>query len=154
MHAVVEVPEFVLPQCIDVTLASGKLVKAQPATIEQIVALISVAAPVVRTLLLLPPDLVSRLDGGNPEMADLVELYEVFSDRPTDLTKAVAIAMRLSDAEVGALLPDEFAFLFALMVKVNADFFSAAAPRFAAAGRVLRSARETADSSGKLPSGS
>lgn len=160
-----DAPEFVAPAEVPLPgVAPGLVVR--PADVGQIARLLAVAAPLVTTLLELPDGLVQRLQGSGlppierdvegdsadasdaldsgPTMADILDLFEVLSRHPYKLIEMVAIATRLDRAVVEALAPDRFAFLFAVVVQVNADFFSRATPAFAAAGRVLEQVKARA----------
>jgi hypothetical protein len=136
-----DAPEFVAPVEVPLdAIAPGLVVR--PANVGQIARLLAVAGPVVSTLMALPPGLIDRLhaqEGDEPATADdMAELFELLSRHPAKLIEMVAIATGLDRAVVEALAPDRYAFLFAVVVQVNADFFSRATPAFAAAGRVLQ----------------
>lgn len=154
----VELPVWAAPS--EVPLELGPLqVTVRPCDVGQITRMVAVAAPAVDALMALPVGLLDRLQ--QPEQLaadDLAELFELLSKHPAKLAELVAIATRLRVDEVQALLPDRYAFLFAVVVVVNADFFSRATPAFEAAGRVLQQLRPSSDSSaatpGPAPSGS
>lgn len=136
-----DAPEFVAPVEVPLdAIAPGLVVR--PANVGQIARLLAVAGPVVSTLMALPPGLVERLQGGpdaEPATAeDMAELFELLSRHPHKLIEMVAIATGLERVVVEAMPVDRYAFLFAVVVQVNADFFSRATPAFAAAGRVLQ----------------
>lgn len=135
-----DAPQFVAP--IEVPLpdvAPGLVVR--PANVGQIARLLTVAGPVVTTLMALPPGLIDRLQAKEGDeqatMDDIVELFELLSQHPHKLLEMVAIATGMPREAVEALAPDRYAYLVAVVVQVNADFFSRATPAFAAAGRVL-----------------
>ncbi len=139
-----DAPEFVAPVEVPLPDVHPGLV-VRPASVGQIARLLAVAGPVVSLVMTLPPGLMDRLhaqEGDEPMTADdVAELFELLSDQPHKLVEMVAIATGLERAAVEALAPDRFAFLFAVVVQVNADFFSRATQVFAAAGRVLEQAR-------------
>lgn len=133
-----DVPEFVAPLEVPLPqIAPGLVVR--PASVGQIARLLAVAAPVVTTLMALPPGLIDRLQDGEQgtTLDDIAELFELLARHPHKLIEMVATATALDRPAVEALPPDQFAFLFAVVVQVNADFFSRATPAFSAAGRVL-----------------
>lgn len=135
-----DAPEFVAPIEVPLPQIAPDLV-VRPANVGQIARLLSVAAPVVSMLMALPPSLIDRLQAQDGEdgitVDDIAELFELLSKHPHKLIEMVAIATGLERAAVEALAPDRYAFLFAVVVQVNADFFSRATQAFAAAGRVL-----------------
>ena len=55
-------------------------------------------------------------------------------------THRVAVLTKRKVEQIEALMPDEFAYLFAVVVQVNADFFGQALPLIKAVARGLRSA--------------
>lgn len=144
-----QAPAFVAPLEVPVSLGGRELV-VRAATVGQIARMMGAGAPLVRALLDLSPALVQRL-GEEPGPGDIVELLELLSREPQRLLELVAIAAGLPVGEVEALAPDAFAYLFAVVVQVNADFFSRATPAFAAAGAVLRAASTRATASPKTP---
>jgi hypothetical protein len=142
MNADGQAPAFLAP--VEVPLPLGELsLVVRPANVGQIARLLTVAAPVVGSLMALPPGFIDRLAGDEPTTADdVAELFELLSRHPHKLIELVAIATGQDVATVAALPPDKFAYLFAVVVQVNADFFVRATPVFAAAGRVLRAAAD------------
>lgn len=148
-----QAPDFVAP--LEVTLALGdRTLVVKPASVGQIARLLTVAAPVVQTLMNLPPQLVERLQAADgPGVQDVAELFELLARHPSKLIEMVAIATGIDEAEVAAMPADRFAFLFAVVVQVNADFFFRATPAFAAAGRVLQQLKDRAPATpGPAPS--
>lgn len=140
-------PDFVAPVEVPLPQVADGLV-VRPANVGQIARLMVVAAPVVSMLVDLPPRLLDRMHAreGDEQMTadDVAELFELLSRHPHKLLEMVAIATGLEMDAVKALAPDRFAFLFAVVVQVNADFFSRATPAFSAAGRVLQQATDGA----------
>lgn len=119
----------------------GELVHTvRPCGMGQIARLLAKAGTLVDELLSLPAPMVGRLQAGDLQMADIAYLYQLISDRGELGIELVAIAAALPQARVDALLPDRFAYLFALVVQVNADFFGRGAPVFQAAGALLAKA--------------
>lgn len=150
-----DVPAWIAPLKVPVPLPEAEALVVRPASVRQIVQLLAVAAPVVRAVMALPPDMLDRLKSEQgPTGDDITDLFEVLSDKPDALLKAVAIATDLPDQVVGDLLPDQFAYLFAVVVQVNADFFFRATSVFGAAGRVLSQIQASRRESGSAPSGS
>jgi hypothetical protein len=148
-----QAPDFAAP--LEVTLLLGdRTLVVKPASVGQIARLLTVAAPVVNTLMTLPPQLLDALRAeGGPGVPEVAELFELLSRHPSKLIEMVAIATELDLAEVSAMPPDRFTFLFAVVVQVNADFFFRATPAFAAAGRVLQQLKDRAPATpGPAPS--
>lgn len=133
-----QAPDFAAP--LEVTVAlSDRMLAVRPATVGQIARMLSVAAPVVQSLMNMPPRLIERLQSeAGPDGQDLAELFELLARHPSKLIDLVAIATGIEQDEAAAMPPDRFTFLFAVVVQVNADFFFRATPAFAAAGRVLQ----------------
>jgi hypothetical protein len=130
------VPAFAAP--LEVPLDLGTLqITVRPANVGQIARMVSVAAPAVDALMALPPSLVQALQHGELSADHIAELFELLAKHPNKLAELVATACGLKLDEVQALLPDRFAYLFAVVVAVNADFFSRATGALQAAGRVL-----------------
>jgi hypothetical protein len=131
-------PTFVTPLEVTFTLG-GQDVTVRPATVGRLARMIAVAGPLVRLVMALQADTLDRLQSPEgPTTEDVAELFETLSEQPEKLLSLVALAADISQPQVEALAPDQFAYLFAVVVQVNADFFSRATPVFAAAGRVLR----------------
>lgn len=136
-----ECPQFIAP--LEITFALGLAgggsadITVTAADVGQLGQMLTLAAPVLHELMTLPPDLVDRLisDAG-PTHGDVVVLFTLLADRPEVLVRFVSIASRMPAAQIEALLPDQFAYLFAVVVQVNADFFARALPVLrAAAGK-------------------
>lgn len=147
-------PDFVAPLEVPLPQVAAELV-VRPASVGQIARLMTVAAPVVTLLVELPPRLLDKVQAAELDAEDMAELFELLSRHPHKLLEMVAIATGLDRAAVEALAPDRFAFLFAVVVQVNADFFSRATPAFSAAGRVLKQltagAAQTASAPAQTP---
>lgn len=105
--------------------------------VEQLAMIVHLAAPVLDELVLLPEDLLGRLETGTPGPMDLMEVLRLFDGHREAAIEMVAIAAGQPRAWVAGLLPDRFAYLFALVGMVNADFFWRARPVFGAAGALL-----------------
>ncbi len=123
-------PSFITPLTIEFPM-DGRDVKVTAANVAQLAALLAVAAPVIHELAALPPDLLDRLvsDEG-PTEADIVELLRMLSelDAFDVAAKVVELGAGFSEADARNLLPDRFAYLFAVVLQVNADFFARALP--------------------------
>jgi hypothetical protein len=145
-------PEFIVPLEVPLQLG-GAALTVRPATVGQIARLMHLAAPVVRALMTLPPSLLDRVQDGQIDADDVRDLFELLNDQPDNVLRMVAIATGLPQAQVDALPPDQFAYLFAVVMQVNADFFSRATPVFAAAGRVLRQVQTPTPTPTPRPSG-
>lgn len=129
--------DFAAPLEVPLPLGSLDLV-VRAATVGQIARMLKTAGPVVQTLTTLPRELLDALQDPDALTAgQIADLFELLSSHPDDLLQMVAIAADLRAEQVHGLMPDQFAMLFAVVVQVNADFFSRAAPVFNAAGRVL-----------------
>jgi hypothetical protein len=140
-------PDFVVPLEVPLPQVAEGLV-VRPANVGQIARLMAVATPVVNMLMDLPPRLLDRMHAheGDEQLNadDIAELFDLLSRHPHKLLELVAIATALDMELVKGLPPDRFAYLFAVVVQVNADFFSRATPAFSAAGRVLQQATDGA----------
>ena len=150
-------PEFVAPLEVAVSLTDGDII-VRPMSVGQLARTLTVAQPLVATLMTLPEGMVQRLEAGLPTVHDVMDLFDTLSAHPHKLIELVSIATGLSLVQTAALAADRFAYLFAVVVQVNADFFSRATPVFAAAGRVLlqvkTEASPTPATPGPLPSSS
>lgn len=122
--------------------------------IAQIAEVLHVASPVLDGLFTLDDETLARLEAGAPNMADMLDLLHLFDEHQDAALRLVALGTRQSGAWVGELLPDRFAYLFACVVMVNADFFSRARPVFRAAGEVLSAAKAQQDPAGSTGLGS
>lgn len=110
--------------------------------VAEIAQIMAIAAPVMDKLMLLSEETLARLEVGSPNMGDLVELMELLNSHGDAAVDLVAIGCRQPRDWAGKLLPDRFTYLFALVVMVNADFFSRARPVFSAAGALLGQAKQ------------
>lgn len=135
------VPAFVAALEVPLELG-GAAVTVRPMNVGQICRLLHAAVEPVQLLMSIPSDVVERLTGEpGPTADDLRQLFEVLTEQPERVVEMVAIATGQTTAWVEVLPPDQFAYLFATVVQVNADFFAQAAPVFGAAGRLLQRAR-------------
>lgn len=137
-------PAFLAPLEVTFPLAAGDDITVRPASVGQLARLIGVVAPVVDSLMSIDDQALARVTAGEMQADDIAQLFELLGKHPERLLDMVAIATGLTPARVDDLLPDQFAFLFAVVVQVNADFFSRATPAFQAAGKVLQQASAAA----------
>lgn len=138
MTAVDATPNFAVPAEVPLDLGTLQLT-VRPASVQQIARLLTTAAPMVKQLLLLDDELLGRLRSEEgPTVEDVGDLFNLLSREPDRLIELVAVATGAEVAAIGALPPDRFAYLFAVVVQVNADFFFSATPAFAAAGSLLK----------------
>jgi len=72
-----------------------------------------------------------------PTHGDVLALLTLLADRPQVAFEFVAIASQLQVAQVEQLMPDVFAYLFAVCVQVNGDFFARALPTFRRAEQLI-----------------
>ena len=145
-------PGFITPLEVTFPLGGpGDDITVRPATVGQIARLMGVVAPLVDSLFGLDAELLERLQSAQgPTAQDVTALFELLSEHPARLLEMVAIASDLPQGEVEALLPDQFAYLFAVCVQVNADFFSRAIPVFKAAGARIETAKAKAAPAAQL----
>lgn len=131
--------DFVTP--LEITFAlEGADVTVRPAGVAQIARMLRVAAPLIDDLLVLDPGLAERCGAGAPLAEDVVQLFTLLAQHGDAAPALVAHATGLDEAVLGRMLPDRFAYLFALVVQVNADFFARALPVFRLAGAAMGSA--------------
>lgn len=136
-----ETPAFIAPLSITFPIdgpdAAPQDVTVTAANVGQLGRMLTLLAPVLHELMLLPPDMMGRLvsDAG-PTHGDVLELLELVSKQPDLAVQMVSIGTGLQTSYLAQLLPDRFAYLFAVVVQVNADFFARARPGLlAAAGK-------------------
>ena len=124
--------QFVAPEALP--FKDGELdLLVGPATVKQCFAALRVARVLVDELLQMPADMAQRLQAGQPEPDDVAWLFDLVCEHGELACQLVTALTPLQADQVGQLLPDRFAYLFALLVHVNADFFGRAAPTLAAA---------------------
>ena len=135
-------PSFVVPLSITFPLDQPGFedpVTVTAATVEQLARMLNLALPLLQDLMGLGQDMLDRLvSPEGPTQADVVELLELLAMRPALATGLVSVATGYTTTQVGLLLPDRFAYLFAVVLQVNADFFGRALPALAAAGGKLK----------------
>lgn len=134
-------PAFLAPLEVTFPLGAGDDITVRPATVGQLARLIGVVAPVVDSLMAIDDHALARVKAGEMQADDIAALFDLLGKHPERLLDMVAIATGLAPQRVDSLRPDQFAFLFAVVVQVNADFFLRAMPAFQAAGKVLQLAR-------------
>lgn len=142
---------FVNPQRVPFPLDDGaEPVLIGPANMLAIAELLEAAPELVERLVKLAdvPGLAARFESGSYTASDVTTVMLAVADKGRDALELVSIATGIGFNQVAAMLPDRFAMLFALVVQVNADFFSQARPTFEAAMLRLRQAA----SSGGAPS--
>jgi hypothetical protein len=148
----VEAPSFITPLTITFPM-DGEEVTVKACSVAQLGAMLQLLKPVLPELQALPPEMLDRLVGDEgPSQADILVLLELMADHAALPAKLVAEGMGWPTDRVQALLPDRFAYLFAVLVQVNADFFGRALPvLFGAAGKfsaLLPAAAPTPTTSG------
>lgn len=112
-----------------------------PATVSQLAAVMAESADLLDIVRAITPDRRERFMAGAPSVEDLDVMLTLLQDQGDMAIRVVSTLSCISADHVGALLPDRFAWLFALVVMVNADFFSRSPAAFAAAGQLLAQAR-------------
>lgn len=123
----------------------GQALTVRAADMAQILAMLDQAKPLIDEAVLMMPDLFERLQAGaKPTVGDVLDLLDMARKHGRAALELVAIATPMPLAEVERLLPDRFAYLFAVIVQVNADFFAAALPALRAAGAAMERAGQAA----------
>lgn len=141
VSAMNKTPSFISPFTVTLPLTPGpdeQMVSVSAADVGQLGCILQLLAPVLHELMALPDDLLQRLlseDG--PTKADIVTLLVLLAEKPEIPQQFVAIAARMEPRAVTALMPDAFAYLFAVCVQVNADFFARALPAFRQAAELI-----------------
>lgn len=142
--AVPQAPQFAAPIEVtfplrdgDITVRSadmGMLAKAKALMLPALEDLVRNAPG-----LLDPARITAALASGSVAAQDIADLVVLLEE--VDVAFAlVAVLTKRKVEQIEALMPDEFAYLFAVVVQVNADFFGQALPLIKAVARGLRSA--------------
>lgn len=118
-------------------------VPIEPANMGQLVQLLAHAGDLLDVVAGLQPERAARLQAGQPSFEDLDVLLTLLQDKGPVAIDLVAIASGIAVERVKSLAPDRFAWLFGVVVMVNADFFSRSRGAFAAAGALFAQARGT-----------
>ncbi|MDO9094435.1 MAG: hypothetical protein Q7U99_17580 [Rubrivivax sp.] len=135
-----EAPAFITPLSITFPM-DGRDMTVSAANVATLAAMMDTVAPVLEELVLLPAEMLARLTGDTgPTKADLVDLLQLLQRKAgaQAAIELVALGVGMPEAEAGHLLPDRFAYLFALVLQVNADFFGRALPVLAVAAAKLQ----------------
>lgn len=141
-------PTFITPLRVEFQM-DGREVVVEAAPVARLGEMLAVLQPVLPELAALPDGMVERLTGGSlsgtivpdgelapaPTAADVLVLLELLAAHRDVPVRFVAAAMAWPQADVGKLLPDRFAYLFSVIVQVNADFFGRALPGIVGAAR-------------------
>lgn len=154
-----DTPSFIAPLEVELQLDRTTLV-VRPATVAQLGQLVVALKPLVSAIVEVH-DIITRRaapaaaapDAGDEAPAapplseqDILDIYAALSPYPDDMVRMVSILSGMKVDAVGALLPDRFVYLFAVLMQVNADFFARSAP-------VIGAARDVLGQAGLLPSG-
>lgn len=131
-----QAPAFVAPLAVEWEMDGATLV-CGPMDVGQIARIMECAGGLFDSVAVLDDGTRERLMSGEPTPADVTVLLGLLQDQAGTAAEVVAAAMRWDTATAAALLPDRFAYTFAVVVQVNADFFSQALPVFKAAAAVL-----------------
>jgi hypothetical protein len=129
----------------------GEPVEITPVDVQTAVRLIELAGPLFNELLAL--DELTGAFKPNAGVDEIAALAGALARQGFRIVKAVAIAARVDEQQVEAMLPDRFLALTAAVLEVNRDFFVAAAPGLRAACSRLRMLAPTR-SPGATPSSS
>lgn len=128
-----ETPQFIAALSVTFPM-DGHDVTVVAANVGQLGRMLDLLSPVLADLVLLPPDMLDRMVGDQgPTHGDVLEILETVSKHEGLATQLVAVGMGWPHERVAQLLPDRFAYLFAVLVQVNADFFVRARPVLTAA---------------------
>lgn len=145
-------PTFTQPVQVPVPLLEGERT-VQSANVGTLLQLKAQLMPALQLLLERAPAIFDqvRIERIKAERAlapqDLADLC-VMLDEADVVVDVVALLAGLGRDQVLALQPDEFAYLFAVVVQVNADFFVRAATTFKAAAALLQEAGSGPSASG------
>jgi hypothetical protein len=147
-------PEFVAPLSVTFPM-DGEDVTISAANVGQLGRMLEALSPMLGDLMALGTDTLERLvSPAGPTHGDVLELLELLSERREVPVQLVTIATGWPVLKVEALLPDRFAYLFAVALQVNADFFGRALPVLQAAGQKLSAMRPAPSSSTSGPASS
>jgi hypothetical protein len=133
---------FAAPASVTLPLRGGELV-VRAANVGTLLQLKAALLPELETLVQQAPEVFSpgRIEAiraaGELSAQDIVDTVALL-ERADVLVDVVALLAPMPRPDALALLPDEFAMLFAVCLQVNADFFVQALPMFLAAGTRLR----------------
>lgn len=141
-------PAFVKPLSLAFPI-DDEAVTVTALGVADIAQALALCAPVLDELLCLSDQALARLEAGSPNMEDLHDMLDVLNKHGKAGIDLVAIGSDKPREWVEGLLPDRFAYLFSVVVMVNADFFSRARPVFNAAGELMAKARPPQESTGR-----
>ena len=138
------VAPFELPDAADPEGGEVQHITIGPANMGQLARLMGHSGDLLDVVTALQPERAQRLANGQPTIQDLDVLLTLLQDKGELALDLVSIAAGIERDLVEALAPDRFAWLFGLVVMVNADFFSRSRGAFAAAGALFARARQLA----------
>lgn len=144
----IQAPAFIAPLAVEWEM-DGTWHVCAPMDVAQIAQVMELAGGLFDAVAVLPLGMKDRLMAGAPDSADINSLMGLLQDQVNTAHQVVDVAMRWDSGTAGALLPDRFAYTFAVVVQVNADFFSQALPVLKAAGALLQRVKDAAASSDK-----
>ncbi len=132
--------DFVAPEEVTFPL-DGQDVTVRPAGVTALARMLREARPMLDSLVGLGDGFMSRAaSGAPPTPEDIVALLEVVSKHDDLPVHLVHMATGLPLEKLDVMLPDRFAYLFSVVVQVNADFFAKALPVFRLCGSALQAA--------------
>lgn len=132
--------DFVAPEEVTFQL-DGQDVTVRPAGVTALARMLREARPMLDSLVGLGDGFMSRAASGSPPTPeDIVALLEVVSEHDDLPVHLVHLATGLPLEKLDVMLPDRFAYLFSVVVQVNADFFAKALPVFRRCGSALQAA--------------
>lgn len=147
-------PEFIAPVTITFPV-DGEDVTLSVANVGQLGRMLEVLSPMLGDLVDLGPELLDRMvSASGPTHTDVLELLELLSTKREVPLQLMAIGTGWPADKVERLLPDRFAYIFAVIFQLNADFFARALSVLQAAGRKISALRPEPTSSTSGPASS
>jgi hypothetical protein len=132
-----ETPSFIQPLSVTFPLQQegfDQPVTVTAANVAQLSRMLQLLLPMLQELMALQADTLDRLvSEEGPTHTDVLQLLDMLGEQPGLAAELVAVATGMPLPRVEQLLPDRFAYLFAVTLQVNADFFGRARPALAAA---------------------
>lgn len=135
-----EAPAFITPLTITFPV-DGRDITITAGSVTVLASMMDAVAPILEELSLLPADVLARLTGDEgPTRADVLDLLQLVQRKAgaQAAIELVALGAGMPAADAGKLLPDRFAYIFAVVLQVNADFFARALPVLDAAAVKLQ----------------
>ncbi len=129
-------PGFLTPVVVEFQMGDRHMV-VKPANVGRLARMLADLGPFLAELVELPADVLQRMAGEGPTTEDVLELLQRLSGEAELPLRLVAHGTDLTLKEVEALPFDQFAYLFAVVVQVNADFFVRAMPLLGEAAQRL-----------------